>query len=101
MRKMTITFLVLACIASISCVADDKIATPGNIDELKQSISELIERYDVPAIGIAIIDENGPVWIDALGKASLENNIDADGGTLFRIASTSSGPDFDYWSQKP
>ena len=90
MKKMAIiTFLVLACIASISCVADDKITTPGNIDELKQSISELIERYDVPAIGIAMIDENGPVWIDALGKANLENNIDADGRTLFRIASTS------------
>lgn len=80
---------MLLCIVSAPCIADDKTPAPVNIDELKQSISELIERYDVPAISVAMIDESGPVWIGALGQANLENDIDADEKTLFRIASTS------------
>lgn len=64
-------------------------AQPSNIQELKAAIAELIEEKDVPAAGIAMIDETGPVWIGAFGKANLENNIDADENSLFRIGSTS------------
>jgi len=62
---------------------------PSNIQELKTAITELIEEKDVPAVGIVMIDETGPVWIGALGKANLENNTAADENSLFRIGSTS------------
>ncbi len=64
-------------------------AQPSNIQELKAAIAKLIEEKDVPAVGIAMIDETGPVWIGALGKANLENNVAADEDSLFRIGSTS------------
>ena len=64
-------------------------APPSNIQELKAAIAELIEEKEVPAVGIAMIDETGPIWIGALGKANLENDIAADENSLFRIGSTS------------
>lgn len=64
-------------------------AQPSNIEELRTAIAKLIEEKEVPAVGIAMIDETGPVWIGALGKANLENNIAADENSLFRIGSTS------------
>ncbi len=60
-----------------------------NLEALKHSISMIVERYDIPAFGIAMVDKNGPVWVDAFGKSNLEKNIEADKNTLFRIGSTS------------
>lgn len=72
-------------------LSDDKqeIIQPSNIEELKTAIANLIKEKEVPAVAIAMIDETGPVWIGALGKANLENNSVADENTLFRIGSTS------------
>ncbi|MGB0495257.1 MAG: serine hydrolase domain-containing protein [Kangiellaceae bacterium] len=62
---------------------------PSNIQELKEALAELIEYYAVPAVGIAMLDETGPVWIGSLGKANFENEIAADENSLYRIGSTS------------
>ena len=85
-----VTFL-LVCFTSASCEGrrQNNTPTPTNIDELKKAVAEIIDDHDVPAVGIAMVDQNGPVWIGALGKANIEKNIDADENTLFRIASTS------------
>ena len=73
----------------VQSVEEQEEAQPANIQELKAAIAKLIEEKEVPAVGIAMIDETGPVWIGALGKANLENSIDADENSLFRIGSTS------------
>jgi CubicO group peptidase (beta-lactamase class C family) len=62
---------------------------PSNIEELKASIKEVMQEKNVAAVGVAMIDENGPVWIGSLGFANLENQIPADEHSLFRIGSTS------------
>lgn len=59
------------------------------LQDLKTSVIEIMDRYDIPALGIAMIDENGPVWVGAVGSANLELDIDADKHSIFRIASTS------------
>ncbi|MDH5455977.1 MAG: beta-lactamase family protein [Gammaproteobacteria bacterium] len=64
-------------------------APPATIDELQDAVIEIMEKHQVPAVGIAMVDENGPVWVGALGKADIENNVDADERSLFRIGSTS------------
>ncbi|MHC5112528.1 MAG: serine hydrolase domain-containing protein, partial [Planctomycetota bacterium] len=69
--------------------ADGEIRTPATLDELKTAVAAVIGENGVPAVGIAMVDENGPVWIGAIGKANLEQGIVADGNTLFRIGSTS------------
>jgi CubicO group peptidase (beta-lactamase class C family) len=83
-----ISFL-LVCFKSLSISAEEKKTGPMNIEELKKSLAKIIDDYDIPAVGIAMVDQNGPVWTGALGKANIEKNIDADENTLFRIASTS------------
>ncbi len=62
---------------------------PTDIEALRVAITKLIEENEVPAVSIAMVDENGPVWVGAIGKANIENNILADENTLFRIGSTS------------
>ncbi|GMG87231.1 serine hydrolase domain-containing protein [Biformimicrobium ophioploci] len=62
---------------------------PTTLAELKAAIAETMERHKVPAVGIAMVDENGPVWVGSLGKANLEKGIIADERTMYRIGSTS------------
>lgn len=62
---------------------------PDNIQELKEAVAQLVKEKGLPAVSIAMIDETGPVWVGALGKANLENDIAADENSLFRIGSTS------------
>jgi CubicO group peptidase (beta-lactamase class C family) len=86
---LVIVSFLLLCFTSVSNLAEENTPAPTNIDELKKSVAKIIARYDIPAIGIAMVEQNGPVWIGALGKANIKNNIEADEKTLFRIASTS------------
>lgn len=76
-------------LATLTWADDEDAIVPGSIAELREAIVDVLEEGEVPAIGIAIVDESGPVWIDAIGKANLENNIDADEHSMFRIGSTS------------
>lgn len=69
--------------------SNDEAPGPATLDELKAAIASVIEDNDVPAVGIAMVDETGPVWVGAIGKADLENDTDADEHSLFRIGSTS------------
>ena len=34
---------------------------PQSLDELRAAITEVMEEYDVPAVGIAMVDATGPV----------------------------------------
>jgi len=68
---------------------DEEVATPTTIDELKAAIVEVLEEREVPAIGITLIDENGPLWIDAIGKSNLADDVEVDTDSMFRIGSTS------------
>jgi len=69
--------------------AEEEPAPPATLEELQSAILDLMEEHEVPAMGIAMVDENGPVWIGALGKADIERDIDADENSMFRIGSTS------------
>jgi len=62
---------------------------PATLEELKRAVAEVISENGVPAVGIALVNESGPVWVDAIGKSNLENDIDADENSMFRIGSTS------------
>jgi len=85
-RFWMVAMAMLLCIFSTGSVAQDD--EPA-LEELKASIEELLNEYQMPAVSIAMLDEHGPVWIEALGKSNLEQNTDADANTLFRIGSIS------------
>ena len=63
--------------------------TPKTIEELRKAIREVLQETHTPAAGIALVNKEGPVWIEGLGKADREEGIEADEETMFRIGSTS------------
>lgn len=64
-------------------------STPTTLSELKIAISDIVEAEKLPAVSIAMVDKDGPVWVEALGLANIANQTPADSDTLFRIGSTS------------
>ena len=57
------------------------------LEVLKQRIEKSVKNHNVPAIGIALVNRDGPVWVAGWGKADLETGRAADQDTLFRIGS--------------
>lgn len=41
--------------------ADEEVPVPTTLDELKSAVAEVAAVNDVPAVGIALVDKNGPV----------------------------------------
>ena len=62
---------------------------PTTLAELQAAVEDVRLEHDVPAVGIALVGPGGPVWVDALGKADLEKDLDANADSLFRIGSVS------------
>lgn len=88
--KHLVAIGLLALTATLAGAATaEEASSPATIDELQDAVIEIMEKHKVPAVGIAMVDDNGPVWVGALGKADIENNVDADERSLFRIGSTS------------
>jgi CubicO group peptidase (beta-lactamase class C family) len=65
--------------------------TPRTIDELRERVAEVLERHDVPGVGLALIERGGAIWSGGVGLASRATGpepakeIDAD--TMFRVGS--------------
>ena len=62
---------------------------PKTIEELEQRIEGVVAAHKIPAIGIAVVNRDGPVWVAGWGKADLESGRAANEDTLFRIGSVS------------
>lgn len=62
---------------------------PQNLTELQAAVEKIRVDTQTPAIGIALVNRDGPQWIAGLGLASLEQQTPADANTLFRIGSIS------------
>lgn len=88
-KHATKLFITLLFLQATFAAAQEEAEEISSLPELKAAITQLIADRDVPAAAIAMVDENGPVWVGAIGKANLQDNIDADENTLFRIGSTS------------
>lgn len=98
MNKMTSTqrtlltlVLSLVFLYPLKTLATDeeKTTPPKTIAELKTAIEKVMEENKIPAVGVALVNADGPVWIAGLGKADKEKNVDATDNTLFRIGSVS------------
>ena len=69
--------------------ATDDTPVPKNLAELRAAVEKIRADTQTPAIGIALVNSDGPQWIAGLGLASLEHQTPADENTLFRIGSIS------------
>jgi len=86
---LAVATLGLFCCGAASAQDDEEEIIPASVEELIAAIGETLVQHDVPAVGLALVDSSGPVWVGSLGKANVENDIDADENTLYRIGSTS------------
>lgn len=88
--KLTKVLALCALLSfGLSYADEEDRPVPQSLMELEAAIRDLMEEHEVPAVGIAMVDENGPVWVTSLGKSDIEKDIDADENSLFRIGSTS------------
>ncbi len=89
--SLALLFLFSLAIAHQSSASESNRASgTKTIEQLIADIEKLVEdNPKFPAVSIAMVDQNGPVWVGAIGQADVENNIPADENTLFRIGSTS------------
>ncbi len=85
--KVRLALLICLGVMRSSLAADD--AQPNTLDELKQKIGKIVADNKLPALGIALVNREGPYWVAGLGKADLESGRAANEDTLFRIGSVS------------
>ena len=88
MMARTIALGLLFFITRVALAAESEPpAAPKTLDELKQRIEKVVKDQHVPAIGIALVNREGPIWVAGWGKADLKSGRAADQDTLFRIGS--------------
>ena len=90
--KPIIGLLAVVCLLAYGAPwaeEEDEKTAPTTIEELETALADLIAEHEVPAIGVAMVDANGPVLLTAIGKSNLETDTDVDTESMFRIGSTS------------
>ena len=87
MRFITALLSTIALCASLAKAETE--TSPQTLEELKVAIEKIRTESNTPAVGIALVGKDGPLWIAGLGEADIEQHIPADENTLFRIGSVS------------
>ena len=87
----SITFLVFLHFSISLCFAQDisNVNGPQTLKELQDSIQKILIATNTPGAGIALVSGDETIWLGGLGKADIENNIDVNESTMFRLGSVS------------
>ncbi len=83
-----ITVVALLFVSAKLACGEDEIQVQ-TLDDLKLTIQKVIGDSNIPGLGIAMVNKEGPVWVTGLGLANVEKQIPANEHTLFRIGSVS------------
>ena len=87
MRFLTALLSIIIICSSLAHA--DAETPPQTLEELKTAIEKIRTETNIPAVGIALVNKDGPLWIAGLGEANIEQHTPADENTLFRIGSVS------------
>jgi len=77
----------LLLVFSITNVAAGQIFDQVSIKFIRDSIQNILERYDVPGAGVAITCKDSLIWADGIGVADMKTKKPVNSHTLFRVAS--------------
>jgi len=93
-RKTLIPVIILGCLLSLSCrkQAEETIPSPGYeriAKELERVIQHEMADKNLPALSIALVDDQEIVWARAFGHSDPEREIPATTETVYRIGSVS------------
>ena len=81
----------LISLASCSPAVPPEAPTPHSLDELKKDVGEVMAKYHIPGVGIALVSKDKVLWTGGVGKADLASGRDVDGDTMFRVGSITKG----------
>lgn len=85
-----ICFSLLIWNISISFAQEsENVNKPKTLIELQESIREVLKETNTAGVGIVMINGDSVVWMGGLGKADIENNIEVNEHTIFRLGSIS------------
>lgn len=79
----------LLCGGAALAQGDEEEIVPTSVDELLEAIEDTLEEHDVPAVGLALVGADGPIYVGSLGTADVATQKNADANTIYRIGSTS------------
>lgn len=80
--------LLLICVISITFAKESgNVNKPKTLIELQKSIHEVLKETNTAGVGIVMINGDSAFWIGGLGKANIENDIDVNENTMFRLGS--------------
>lgn len=60
---------------------------PASISELRERVAAILEREQVPGVGLALVDRDGLIWAGGVGVADLATGRPMTADTVFRVAS--------------
>ncbi|MBT8059178.1 MAG: beta-lactamase family protein, partial [Gammaproteobacteria bacterium] len=86
---LAVAMALIAHAAPCLLAADEPEATPRTIEELGVRIQGILEENRIPGASIALVNRDGVIWADGVGKADLAADVDATADTLFRVGSIS------------
>jgi len=86
-----ILFLVFLPYCISLCFAQGVSTTnkPQTLGELQDSIQKILVETKTPGAAIVMVSGDEVVWLKGLGKADIENNLDVNEKTMFRLGSVS------------
>ena len=93
-RKTLIPVIILSCLLSLSCQKQAEEIGPspdyeGIAKELERFIQHEMADKDLPALSIALVDDQNTVWARTFGQSDPERKIPATTETVYRIGSVS------------
>ena len=62
---------------------------PKTLTELKSSIQKILEETKTPGAGVVMVSGDETILLEGFGKSDIENNIDVNENTMFRLGSIS------------
>jgi CubicO group peptidase (beta-lactamase class C family) len=88
-QKLSIT-LVWIVISTGAAYAEQRepgaLLPDGHMKQVRSEAYKLIQgmlnKEQVPGLSLALVDRNGPVWVEGFGKADLERGSPVDGRTV-------------------
>src|SRR6056297_2038628 len=87
MNRTAVITIFLTIIVPLALTAQN--GSPLSSDRLKKQYEKLIEDYDVPGLGVAIVSNDSIILQTGFGQLSINNVKKVDSNTLFGIASLS------------
>lgn len=88
-----LSLLLMACVPQKSELRSDAVLPVDEMEpvrvEAKKLIQGMLDEDLLPGVSVALVDRDGPLWLEGFGKADLQKGTPAGAGTIYRVGSLS------------